>query len=184
MESKNELSYVPDPGMRLYIGLTVFLLSFFMLPTGILLEQFIHVHLWKKLVVGLFWLSAPLMKISSVAILGKPSYLWIKSKFRHHFVRVVKPYHESRLRYNIGLIMFCLPIIPNYIMAYAPAIVSDHFHIRLIINLAIDAVFIGSLFVLGGDFWDKLKALFVFSARASFPQETEGKQVRTSVGMI
>jgi hypothetical protein len=26
-----------------------------------------------------------------------------------------------------------------------------------------------SLFVLGGDFWDKLRALFVHSARAVFP---------------
>jgi hypothetical protein len=28
-----------------------------------------------------------------------------------------------------------------------------------------------SLFVLGGDFWDKLRALFVHGARAVFPEQ-------------
>ena len=165
-------SQIPEyPGPRLYIGLTVFILSFFMLLTGLFFSTFIKDYFGKALVVSIFWISGPVMKITSVAILGKPSYLWIKSKFRQHFTRVVKPYHESRLRYNIGLIMFCLPIIPNYIMAYAPQILTDNFYERLGINISIDGFFIASLFVLGGDFWDKLKALFIFSARANFPEE-------------
>jgi hypothetical protein len=32
-----------------------------------------------------------------------------------------------------------------------------------------DVVFVTSLFVLGGDFWDKLRSLFVHGARAVFP---------------
>jgi len=31
-------------------------------------------------------------------------------------------------------------------------------------------MFLTSLFVLGGDFWDKLRALFVRRARAAFPE--------------
>jgi hypothetical protein len=173
MKKKNQLSFegVENPGVRLYIGIAIFVLSFFMLPTGIFLTTFFTTHHARDLVLGVFWISAPLMKLTSVAILGKPSYLWIKSRFRHHFVRVVKPYHESRLRYNIGLVMLSLPIIPNYIMAYAPQIITDNVYLRLGINISIDILFIASLFVLGGDFWDKLKALFSFSARVSFPQE-------------
>jgi hypothetical protein len=111
------------------------------------------------------------MKITSVAILGKPSYLYIKSIFMHYFARVIKPYHASRMRYNIGLILFCLPLIPTYIMAYAPQFFSSNFYLRLILNISIDVVFIASLFVLGGDFWDKLKALFTFSAKVSFQEK-------------
>jgi hypothetical protein len=162
-----------NPGARFYIGLAVFFLSFFMLPTGIFLQKFIPHHVLKHFILFIFWLAAPVMKIASVAILGKPSYLWIKTKFRGHFVRIVKPYHSNRLRYNIGLILFCLPFIPNYIMAYAPQMVTDNFYLRIIINISIDAVFIISLFVLGGDFWDKLKALFSFSAKAYFPRNEE-----------
>ena len=35
--------------------------------------------------------------------------------------------------------------------------------------LAGDIMLIASLFVLGGDFWDKLRSLFVYDARATFP---------------
>jgi len=160
-----------NPGARFYLGMGIFILSFFMLPTGLFLQRFAEYPYLKQIIVGVFWLSAPAMKIASVAILGKPSYLFIKAKFRHHFVRLVKPYHASRIRYNIGLFLFCLPVIPTYIMAYAPEYFSDDFYLRLILNISFDVVFIASLFVLGGDFWDKLKALFVFSAKVSFPEE-------------
>jgi len=161
----------PNPGARLYIGLGIFILSFFMLPAGLFLQQFAAHHYLKHIIVGIFWLFAPALKISSVAILGKPSYLYIKSKFRHHIAQVIKPYHASRIRYNIGLFLFCLPVIPTYIMAYAPLFFSQIFYVRVILNISFDVIFIVSLFVLGGDFWDKLKALFIFSARASFPEE-------------
>jgi hypothetical protein len=163
----------PNPGARLYIGLGIFILSFFMLPTGLFLQRFAAHHALKHIIVGTFWLIAPLMKITSVGILGKPSYLYIKSIFRHSLVRVIRPYHASRLRYNIGLILFCLPIIPTYIMAYAPQFFTSTFYLRLILNISFDAIFIASLFVLGGDFWDKLKALFSFSAKVSFPGEDQ-----------
>jgi hypothetical protein len=160
-----------NPGARFYIGLGIFILSFFMLPTGLFLQRFAETHIAKHLIVGIFWISAPLMKISSVAVLGKPSYLYIKSIFRIHVIRVIKPYHASRLRYNIGLFLFFIPVIPTYIMAYAPQFFSDNFYLRLILNISVDVVFITSLFVLGGDFWDKLKALFIFSSKATFPEE-------------
>jgi hypothetical protein len=38
--------------------------------------------------------------------------------------------------------------------------------------VASDLMFVSSLFVLGGEFWDKLRALFVHGAKARFP-ETE-----------
>ena len=35
-----------------------------------------------------------------------------------------------------------------------------------------DLLLLTSLFVLGGDFWDKLRALFFHQAKAVFPQTT------------
>jgi hypothetical protein len=164
-----------NPGARFYIGTGIFILSFFMLPAGLFLQRFAYHHYLKHIIVGIFWLSAPTMKIASVAVLGKPSYLYIKSIFRHHFVRVIKPYHASRLRYNIGLFLFCLPLVPTYILAYAPLFFSANFYLHLILNISFDVIFIASLFVLGGDFWDKLKALFIFSAKVSFPEEGQSE---------
>jgi hypothetical protein len=157
-----------NPGFRFYFGLGVLILSVFILPIGIFLQQFFSDHFWRAFILAVFWASAPIMKVSSIAILGKPSYLYIKYKFWHIFVKVTKPHEVSRLRYTIGLIMFCLPVIPNYIMSYAPNMIADAYPARLIINICIDAIFIGSWFVLGGDFWDKLRALFTYTAKAKF----------------
>jgi hypothetical protein len=63
-------------------------------------------------------------------------------------------------RHRIGLGMFFLPLVPAYIQAYHPVWLPDHTAWRWIVKIAVDAVFIASLFVLGGDFWDKLHALF------------------------
>ena len=41
---------------------------------------------------------------------------------------------------------------------------------RFAVNLTGDVLFISSLFVLGGDFWDKVRALFVYGATAKFPE--------------
>jgi hypothetical protein len=169
MQHKHLNTDVPqNPGIRFYIGLGVLILSVFMLPIGIFLQQFFTDHFWRVFVLAVFWASAPIMKVSSIVILGKPSYLWIKYKFWHVFVKVARPKKVSRLRYNIGLVMFCLPIIPNYIMSFAPMLIADVYPTRLIINICIDAIFIGSLFVLGGDFWDKLRALFTYTAKVKF----------------
>jgi hypothetical protein len=40
---------------------------------------------------------------------------------------------------------------------------------RFTVNLAGDMMFISSLFVLGGDFWDKITALFIWDATARLP---------------
>jgi hypothetical protein len=55
-------------------------------------------------------------------------------------------------------------------MAYAPWWLPDSSPERLYVNLGADAMFLVSLFVLGGDFWDKLRAIFVREARAVFPE--------------
>ena len=62
-------------------------------------------------------------------------------------------------------------IVPAYIMAFKPEWLPDKSPVRWQVKIAADVVFIGSLFVLGGDFWDKLHALFVREARASFPEQ-------------
>jgi hypothetical protein len=157
-----------NPGFRFYFGTFLFVVSFFMLPTGLFLQQFSHEHFWRAFILSVFWAGAPVLKITSVAVLGKCSYIWIRYKFWHLFVKAIKADKVSRTRYTIGLIMFCLPIIPNYIMAYAPRFITDAYHWRLLINVAIDTIFIASIFILGGDFWDKLRALFTFTARAKF----------------
>lgn len=66
--------------------------------------------------------------------------------------------------------MFFLPFLVAflgpYVAQWVPADIVDR---RLVVGLLGDTVFLASLFVLGGDFWDKLRALFVPGAKARFP---------------
>ncbi len=165
-----------NPGFRFYMGLSIFVASFFMLPTGLVLKGFMETTFWKGFILAIFWISAPLMKVTSIGIMGKPSYLWINYQIRHFYHHVARIHQVSRTRYNIGLFMFILPFIPNYILAYAPNLFPDAYMVRSIIHFFFDLVFISSLFVLGGDFWDKLRALFIYTAKAKFDQEPEQLQ--------
>ena len=166
-----EMKAPEDPGFRFYLGLTIFILSFFMLPIGLAIREFVHHNFWKGIILAGFWISAPLMKITSIAILGKSSYAWINYKMHYIYHHVAKPHQITPLRYNIGLAMFILPFLPNYMISLMPHIIPMSMETRYIIVFASDFIFIMSLFVLGGDFWDKLRSLFIYTARASFEKK-------------
>ncbi|MEI7982593.1 MAG: hypothetical protein WCI71_13145 [Bacteroidota bacterium] len=171
MKYTHQIIQPPDnPGFRFYLGLSIFVLSFFMLPTGLILKGHAESHFLKGLILTVFWVSAPLMKITSIGIMGKSSYLWIKYKM-HLYRKTAIPQMVSRSRYNLGLFLFILPFIPNYILSYAPHLFPEAYVIRSFIHFFFDVVFISSLFVLGGNFWDKLRALFVYSATVNFEEK-------------
>lgn len=102
----------------------------------------------------------------SIALLGKPFVESLKAKFHKLFRRQGPPIPlkpVSRRRHNTGVVLFFASFLP-YFFAEAMLILSwtEPHHIRAIIALllASDVTFLISLFVLGGDFWDKLKKLF------------------------
>jgi len=61
--------------------------------------------------------------------------------------------------------MFILPILFGWLVPYAPHFVPGYEAHRLFINLAADLMLVISVFILGGDFWDKVRALFIHQAR-------------------
>lgn len=168
---QSEIRKPENPGLRFYLGLGIFITSFFMLPTGLILKGFFESSFMKGFILAAFWISAPLMKVISIAVLGKSSYLWIQYQMRHFYYHVAKAHKVSKTRYNIGLVLFIVPFIPNYFLAYAPNLFPDAYLVRSIIHGFFDLIFISSLFVLGGDFWDKLRALFIYTAKARFEEE-------------
>ena len=123
----------------------------------------------KTILSGFMVFGFEIMTIPAVAIMGKENYdriiNWVKRQ-----AKGLKPAAEvGPLRHYFGLALFLLPIVPTYVMAYAPTWLADTSPARLWVNLAADLTFLLSLFVLGGNFWDKLRALFVREARAVFP---------------
>jgi hypothetical protein len=126
----------------------------------------------KALLSGLLVVGIPqLLMVAAVALVGKSGFAYIKQQAMGRLIRLAPPREVSKLRYNIGLAMFFLPILVAFLDPYvARWVPPDTMGGHLAVGLLGDTVFLTSLFVLGGDFWDKLRALFVHGATTRFPE--------------
>mgnify|MGYP000896174155 CR=1 FL=1 len=162
---------------RFYTGITLLVLSMTCPLFGIVVAQFEISLATKASIIGLLSLGIPeILILMAAAVLGRENYEVIKAGCLKYLKRLAPSAKVGKLRYKIGLVMFILPLIPTYVQAYVPKWLPDTSTERLYINLAADGMFIASLFVLGGDFWEKLRALFVYEARVQFPNYAESLQ--------
>jgi hypothetical protein len=109
-----------------------------------------------------------IFSLISIVILGKSGFDYIKTKVFTFLKLVVPQGPVSRTRYTIGLVMLLLHLVYANFTFYAPGLIPGYAEDRISFNLIADFLFLVTLFVLGGDFWDKLRALFIYEARADF----------------
>jgi hypothetical protein len=115
---------------------------------------------FKAALWGVLFFAPEVGTLAGVAIMGRENFDRFK---RAAFAAVgrIKPTGEiGPWRHKVGLVMFFLPIVPSYLQAYQPQWLPDSSPLRWQVKLAADVIFFASFFVLGGDFWDKLHALF------------------------
>jgi hypothetical protein len=128
---------------------------------------------WKTTLSGLLLLGIPeVFTLAAVAILGKPGFEYLKGILFGLLRRLAPPDTVSLARYRVGLVMFVLPILFGWVSIYVPGWIPGFVAHPMAFALTGDVMLLASLFVLGGDFWDKLRALFVHGARARFPEAT------------
>ena len=138
-----------------------------------------HVTHNKAAIVSFLMLSHHGLTFLSIAVMGRANFERITAPVHRAAARAgekIKPAgNVSRDRYRIGLIMLVTPVI----VLTAMHLVNE-FHLaheaRVIISLVMQSMFLASFFVLGGDFWDKARALFVWDARAVFPDDGKTKR--------
>ena len=113
--------------------------------------------------------AAEVLGLAAVGVMGKSGYAYLKGRVAGFLRQHGPPRRVSRARYRIGLLLFVLPLLLGWSAPYLagafPALPTP----GVAIGLAGDAMLLTGLFVLGGDFWDKVRALFVHDARATFP---------------
>lgn len=157
-------------GWRFRLGLSFFVLAI-LSPLGVPLVALTDLSTVQKATLsGLFLAGLPeVYTVTAVALLGKSGFNYLKGKLFAYLKRYAPAQKVSRTRYKIGLGMLIIPIIFGFLTAYIPHYIPGYAHYHLLINLALDFIFIASLFVLGGEFWDKLYALFVYEAKVQYP---------------
>jgi hypothetical protein len=163
----------PEPKVevwRLKLGAGLFGLSILLPIAGVpLVAWFNFSTSVTATVTGGLLVSAEIMGLAAVAVMGKSGYALIKKKLLGFINKYGPPNKVSRLRYRIGLVMFCTPIAFGWVSIYTarwiPGFESDPFFYAV----GGDLMLLVSLFVLGGDFWDKIRSLFIHDAEVRFP---------------
>ena len=156
-------------GWRLKVGIALFVLSIILPLAGIPAVAALGLSTTLTATVsGALLFSAEILGIVAIAVMGKPGFTYIKSRISGFFKQYGPPARVGSIRYRVGLVMFCIPILFAWISVYISGVIPGFESNPVAWALGGDALLVISLFVLGGDFWDKIRALFVHDARVNF----------------
>ena len=156
-------------GWRLRLGLTILIVGWL---SPVLIPFIIRTSLateWKTILSGLLTVGIPeVFTVAAIALMGKSGYELIKERIFSFLKKHGPPDRVSPARYRVGLTMFMLPVLFGWLGPYGAHHIPGYETNRYVVSLIGDLMFVASLFVLGGDFWDKIRALFIRSAKARF----------------
>lgn len=150
-------------GWKFYLGVALFVYSLATLALLALIPFLFTATVAATLVTAVvvsgelsFWVGA--------ALLGKPFVEALKTKIRGFFGRpVVPPRPVSRRRHAVGLVLFSLSFVTYYLAMAIPFLEWEkptELTAMIVVGIAGEVLFFTSLFVLGGEFWERLKALY------------------------
>lgn len=166
----------PAMGWRIKLGATIFVLSILLPVAGIPFVATLGLSgTMTASVSGVLLVGAEVLGVLAVAVMGKSGYLYIKGRVFGLLRQYGPPEEVSNVRYNIGLIMFVLPILFGWVTPYASDWIPNIEDNMLAYAIGGDLLLLASLFVLGGDFWDKIRALFVYSDKVCSSSELQAE---------
>jgi hypothetical protein len=126
----------------------------------------------KSILSGLLAFGIPeLFMLLAIAIFGKAGFNYLK-RFISLFIRKYGPADDvSKLRYRFGLVLFCIPLFVGLIIPYVLLEIELSNEILLPLTIGTDLLLLISIFILGGNFWDKLRGLFIHKAIVTIKTE-------------
>jgi hypothetical protein len=126
---------------------------------------------WKTVISGMLAVGIPeVFTVAAIAIMGKSGYNLIKEQIFSFLKKHGPPDQVSLTRYRIGLVMFVLPVLFGWLGPYGTHLIPGYETHRFVVSLIGDVTFVAGLFLLGGDFWDKVRALFIWNTSLDWPK--------------
>ena len=117
---------------------------------------------WKTALSTVLMLGLPEAGILlGAAVLGKEGFAWLKGKIFKFLKRALPPDRVGPIRHRIGVTLFVIPLIMAWLLPYFEPLTGMSTLSRLPVYIMGDLMLVISLFVLGGEFWDKLRRLFL-----------------------
>ena len=162
---------VPVAGWQLKLGVALFGLSIVLPVLGIPLVAVMGLPAATVATIsGALLAGSEVLGLVAVAVMGKSGFAYIKNRVFGFLKQYGPPVEVSRTRYTIGLVMFAVPVVFGWLAPYVADWVPGYPGNKITYAIVGDMLLLLSLFVLGGDFWDKLRALFIHGAKAVFPK--------------
>lgn len=163
----------PKAGWRFRIGVGLFVLGFacpVLLPLVAMTDfsPAVKAGLSAALLLGI----PELMMLVAAAVMGKEGFQYIKSRLWGTLKKGLPPEQVGRWRYYFGLALFSITVLYGWVSPYAYSVIPSLSDYRILLGLAGDLVLLASLYLLGGEFWDKLRALFIHGAKVTRPEKT------------
>ncbi|ANN76408.1 transporter suffix domain-containing protein [Bordetella flabilis] len=109
---------------------------------------------------GALFVANKVLLLTCIAVMGKDGFQQLKAILSGHARRLAPVQKVGPTRHAIGMVMFCLPLISAMLEPYVdniwPGLRPNLWQLQLLADLML----VASFFVLGGDFWNKIRALF------------------------
>ncbi|NGX40159.1 MAG: hypothetical protein KR126chlam1_01504 [Chlamydiae bacterium] len=148
---------------KYYLGITFLVLSLVLPLCGFLVPFFDLPIALKGVLIAMLSIGGPeIMVILAAVCLGKKYIVYIKNKIRNFFRLKKPPKPVSKRRYYFGIVVMLCSAIPLYMAAYFPNALPVDETRRFLLTVSGDLTFVLSFFILGANFWEKFKRLFVW----------------------
>lgn len=159
----------PTTGWRFKLGIALLGLSVILPLTGIPLVAALNLSagVTTSISAALF-VGGEVMGVVSIAVMGKSGFAFIKNRVFGFLKQYGPPNTVSRGRYSVGLVMFVVPLLFGWISMYTIEFIPYFANNPIPFAIGGDLLFLASVFVLGGDFWDKIRGLFIYNAKMDF----------------
>ena len=150
---------------RFYAGMTALALSVVM-PLVALFVPLLGLPTAQSVVLaGVLVAGGPeVLSIVAVGLLGRETFQYFAHLAKRVLRRAFIDRPASRARYYIGLAIILLSWIPSYIYAYFPNAMPGG-NARIYILAGMDLAFVASVILMGGEFWEKVRRIFVYEGK-------------------
>jgi hypothetical protein len=116
-------------------------------------------------VVGIMVAGGPeVLCILAVVLLGKDTFNYFAQLAKTAIRRAVIDTPASKTRYYVGLAIMLVSWIPAYLYAYLPGALPGG-DTRIYILAGMDLAFVASVFLMGGEFWEKIRRIFIYEGK-------------------
>ena len=114
---------------------------------------------------GIVFIANKVLLLACIAVMGKTGFQQLKGIIFGHFKTLAPSDTVGPTRHAVGLAMFCLPLLSSMLEPYVDHLWPGLRPNRWELQALGDVMLVASFFVLGGDFWNKVRALFIRTVR-------------------